>query len=186
MFDEMGGLPPIAKGHGESGVRSQGHAETLVRMFSPRFKDRALLVERDVEGLGGSMLDLGKAHVDKKLIAWVDEALAGEEGDKEKNPLIVPPVKGQVPVYFTFADLDDDMVLTVDSHSSSPAFSEEAKSLVFSLVKIGGMAAEQAMQHLDVPEPEQNIAALQRRQLAAAENEKQQDMLRLVSSGHKK
>ena len=49
MFDEMMGLPPIAKGQGEQGVRSGAHADTLIRMFSPRFKDRALLVERDVE-----------------------------------------------------------------------------------------------------------------------------------------
>ncbi len=77
MFDEMGGLPPIARGHGEAGVRSHNHAETLVRMFSPRFKDRALLVERDVEAEGALMLDMGRAHVDKKLVAWVPKEAAG-------------------------------------------------------------------------------------------------------------
>ena len=139
MFDEMGGLPPIAKGRGESGVRSQGHAETLVRMFSPRFKDRALLVERDVEGIGGLVLDLFRAHVPEKMVAWVDPQSAGVEANKESNVFRLPPVAGQVPVEFSFADLPEDVRVTVDSHSSSPAFSMEARSLAFDLLKIGAM-----------------------------------------------
>ena len=113
MFDEMGGLPPIAKGHGEAGVRSAGHAETLVRMFSPRFKDRALLVERDVESLGGIMLDLSRVHVGNKLIAWVPKEQAGVEGI-DANPLLIPPAEGLVAVPFLFNDLDDEVSLTVE------------------------------------------------------------------------
>lgn len=162
MFDDLGGLPPIARGRGEAGVRSQGHAETLVRMFSPRFKDRALLVERDVEALGGLMLDLAKAHVDKKMYAWVPEAsAAGQNADK--SPLIEPPAPGMVPVLFTFAGLDDDLTLTVDSHSSSPAFLADAKALVFDLFKIGAMDPVDVINAVDAPNPEELVAGVERR-----------------------
>lgn len=183
MFDEMGGLPPIAKGRGESGVRSGSHADTLVRMFSPRFKDRALIVERDVEALGGLMLDMSKAHIDKRLIAWVSEDQAGLEGEKP-DPLLIPPVKGQVPVFFTFADLTDDMVLTVDSHSSSPAFAQDAQKLAFDLYKIGAMAADNVVDHVDAPDPEGLVAGIQRRE--QSENAQQQQEQRLKLVGKKK
>jgi len=181
MFDEMGGLPPIAKGHGEAGVRSQGHAETLVRMFSPRFKDRALLVERSVEGLGGGMLDIARVHVGKKLLAWVPKEAAGAEAPTLEDPLLVPPVPGYVPVYYSFADLDDDARLTVDSHSSSPAFSAEAKALIFELFKIGAVSKEAVIDHTDAPDPEDLIAGIQRRDYAAAVNAKEQMQLKLVA-----
>lgn len=164
MFDEMGGLPPIAKGHGEAGVRSQGHAETLVRMFSPRFKDRALLVERDVEACGGLMLDLAKAHVDKKLYAWLPEKYAGLEGTSPKDdPFVIPPAEGLVPVIFQYADLEDDMSLTVDAHSASPAFMADARALSFDLFKIGAMSAEDVVEHSDVSNPEALISGIERR-----------------------
>lgn len=169
MFDEMGGLPPIAKGRGEAGVRSQGHAETLVRMFSPRFKDRAMLVERDVEACGGVALDLCRAYVDKKMTAWVKPEEAGPEAVKEENVFRLPPVKGQVPVDFAFCDLPEDVRVTVDSHSSSPAFSMEARALAFDLLKVGAMDTEQLVEHVDGPNPEELIAGIERRAQQQAE-----------------
>lgn len=163
MFDEMGGLPPIAKGRGESGVRSQGHAETLVRMFSPRFKDRALLIERNVEACGGLMLDLARAHIDKRLIAWLPEKYAGLEADKEQDPFLMPPAPGLVPVPFMYGDLDEDMSLTVDSHSASPAFQAEARALAFDLLKIGAMSPDEVVEHTDAPNPENLIATMERK-----------------------
>lgn len=166
MFDEMGGLPPIAKGRGEAGVRGQGHAETLVRMFSPRFKDRALLIERDIAALGTLMMELGKAHVDQKLLAWVPQDQAGLEGI-QNNPLIVPPAPGLVCVPFQLADLDDSMKLSVDSHSSSPAFAADAKNLIFDLFKIRAASTEDVVEHTDAPDPEGLIAGIMRREIAA-------------------
>lgn len=164
MYDEMGGLPPIAKGRGEAGVRSQGHAETLVRMFSPRFKDRALLVERSVEGVAGCMLDLARVHIAQKIIAWVPEQAAGGQGDPD--PLIVPPAPGQVPVPFAFADLDEDVTVTVDSHSASPAFQAEEKATLFDLLKVGAAGPEDVIERSDISDPEGLIAGVQRREAA--------------------
>jgi hypothetical protein len=184
MFDEMGGLPPTARGHGEAGVRSQAHAETLIRMFSPRFKDRALLVERQVASLGGIMLDLARAHVDKKLTAWVPDKEAGAEKSTIINPLIPPPAPGLVPVQFTFADLDDDVTLSVDSHSSSPAFSQEANQQNLTLVKLGAMSPEDYVEHSDSPDPEELTAGIQRR--AHAQAEQQAKVLAIKAQTHAK
>jgi hypothetical protein len=164
MFDEMAGLPPIAKGRGESGVRSQGHAETLVRMFSPRFKDRAMLIERDLESCGGLALDLCRAHDPDKMTAWVTQQDAGIEFVKApENVLRMPPVQGQVPVDFRFADLPHNLRVTVDSHSASPAFAMEARSLAFDLLKVGAMDAEQLVEHIDAPNPEELVTGIEKR-----------------------
>jgi hypothetical protein len=171
MFDEIMGLPPIAKGQGEAGVRSAQHAETLVRMFSPRFKDRALLVERDVEKIGALMLDLARSHIADKLIAWVPKEQAGFEDSSSQGEesVLLPPAKGTVPVTFTFADLPDNVHLTVDSHSSSPAFSMESKELAFNLLKIGAMTPSQLIDHVDAPDPDELRASIMRRDIAKAE-----------------
>lgn len=185
MFDEMEGLPPVAKGQGEAGVRSANHAETLVRMFSPRFKDRALLVERSVESLGGSMLELARAHIDDKLMAWVPKEMAGAEDSsvKSEEKFLIPPVPGTVPVMFAFADLPEDVTLTVDSHSSSPAFSAEAESLAFNLVKIGAMSPSELVEHVDVSDPENLRAGIQRRDVAKAEAAKAEQQIKLLTHG---
>ncbi len=68
-----------------------------------------------------------------------------------------------MPVWFSLADLDDDVTLTIDSHSSSPAFSAEARSLTFDLFKIGAMGAEEVLERSDVSDPEELTAGVQRR-----------------------
>lgn len=184
MFDEMGGLPPIARGHGDAGVRSHGHAEALIRMFSPRFKDRALLIERDVEAAGGLMLDMEKLHAIKKLVAWVPKEAAGVEASPIDDPLIVPPAPGLVPVWFRFSDLDDDVTLSVDSHSSSPAFAQEARALAFDLLKVGAMDQADVLERSDVSDPEELIQGVTRRNIAKAAAEKQeQDQKFLAKAG---
>lgn len=174
MFDEMGGLPPIAKGRGESGVRSQGHAETLVRMFSPRFKDRALLVERDVESCGATVLDLCKAHVAEKLTAWIhkDDAvgIGATEAQASAHTDITrqPPAPGLIPIDFSFSDIGDNARVSVDAHSSSPAFAMEARQLMFDLFKIGAASPEDVVHHVDAPDPEGLIAGMEKRAVEQA------------------
>jgi hypothetical protein len=187
MFDEMMGLPPVAKGHGEKGVRSGAHADSLIRMFSPRFKDRALLIERDIEHMGALTLDLSRAHVSKKLVAWVPEPEAGAQAvtPPDEALLLTPPAKGLVPVYFSYDDLPDDVTLTVDEHSSSPAFSAEAKQLVFDMLKTGMMSPIDAIEHLDVTDPEMLQAGVMRRQIAQAEAQKEAEATKIASHSKK-
>jgi len=182
MFDEMGGIPQLGKAHG---VRSQGHAETLIRSFSARFKDRAVLTERSVEECGALMLDMARVYVEKKLLAWVPEEEAGPQAGRKDLEGLNPPAPGLVPVPFRFHDLDDDVSVTVDAHSSSPAFSADAKALAFDLFKIGAMAAEDVVEHSDVTDPEALVAGIQRRAVAKARAEQKEQELKLISGGKK-
>ena len=184
MYDDLMGLPPIAQGKGEKGVRSAAHASHLVRQFSPRFKDRALLVERSVEALGGLMLDLERATNDQRLIAWCPEKEAGLEG-VAPDPLTPAPAPGLVAVPFRFGDLPDNTTLTVDSHSSSPAFSAEAKALTFDLFKIGAMSAEDVIERSDVSDPEDLMAGVTRRGIAKQEAAKEAEIIKMASHGKK-
>jgi hypothetical protein len=141
-------------------------------------------VERDVEGIGAGMIDLARVHEAKKMISWVPQELAGLEGEKP-NPLIIPPAKGLVAVAFSFGDLDDDVILTIDSHSSSPAFSAEAKALTFDLVKIGAYDSDEAVEHVDIDDPTEVQAGIMRRRIAAAEAQQHEDQLKLLHGGRK-
>jgi hypothetical protein len=182
MFDEMGGLPPQARG-GAAGVRSQGHADSLIRMYSARFKDRALLTERSVEEIGGLMMNIAKAHEAARLLAWVDQTAAGLEAAKP-NPLIQAPAPGQVAVEFRFADLDDAMILRVDAHSSSPAFSQDAKANLYDMFKTGAVGPREIIEHSDVTDPEALIAGVDRKEIAAAEAHKQELEAKAKRSHH--
>lgn len=184
MFDELMGLPPIARGKNEPGVRSAGHADTLVRQFSPRFKDRALLVERSVESVGALFLDLARVHESKKLVAWVPHGEAGAQGEPA-NDLDVAPAKNFESVAFTFGDLPEDVSLTVDSHSSSPAFLAEARGLDFDLLKAGAMSPADLLDHVDAADPEAMRMELVRRDIARAEAEHAKNEAKAASHGRK-
>ena len=187
MFDDMMGIPPVAKGHGEKGVRSANHAEALVRMFSPRFKDRALLIERDVETFGALTLDLARAHIDKKLVAWVPADAAGVEigANAEELKILVPPAEGLVPVFFRFDDLPDDVSMTVDAHSSSPAFSQDAKSLVFDLLKVGAISPTDLLDHVDMTDVDELQMGVLRREIAKAKMIREQEQAKLLAHAKK-
>lgn len=170
MFDRMAGFTDTMAGRGSSGVRSKEHAQALTSNASPRFKDRALTLERQIEAMGSLKLDMLKAHVPESITAWVGKQDAGIEGEiPPENYLEQPPVKGLVPVEFTFYDLPDNSKVTVDSHSSSPAFAHETKQDLFDLVKIGGIDPEQVIEHLGIPGADGMIEALQRKKVAEAE-----------------
>jgi hypothetical protein len=146
MFHDIGGLPPVARGEGAPGVRSQGHAESLIGMASARFKDRAIRVERSIGALGGLALDIQKAKNGEVQVAWVKEAQAGPFKEHPLDPEIYEaPAPGLFGIQFNYYHLDDDLSVSVDAHSSSPIFSSDARALIFDLAKIGAMSPEQVV-----------------------------------------
>jgi hypothetical protein len=184
MFDQVGGFAPVLQGRGESGVRAQGHAETLVRTASPRFKDRALAVERQVEELGGLCLDLLRARWVKPLVAWTPPgAQSLETAIPPMNQLEEPPVPGSKPVEFLFHQLPECKV-SVDSHSSSPAFSQENRELAFALAKAGAVGPEQLVELTHPPHESSIITDIERREAQKAEMVRQHPEL-LVHQGGK-
>lgn len=117
MFDDVAGFTPIMQGQGEQGVRSQSQAASLARNASPRMRDRSLLVERQVTELG----DFGLKMLQAK------EAEVTKDGKKTE---------------FVLSQLPDDARVMVDSHTSSPAYSEDSEKRAFALHRAGAIDAE--------------------------------------------
>lgn len=161
MFDQMAGFTPTMSGRGESGVRAGAHAEKLTQNASPRFKDRALIVERQIDSIGSLSLDMLKAKVPDTLEAWVmpdDKSI--EASLPPDNEIEQPPIQGMKKIEFTFHDLDDKCKVVVDSHSSSPAFSGETRGLMFDLFKLGLASGEEVIQHTQPPGADEMIENL--------------------------
>ena len=153
QFDDVTGTPPIMQGQGEPGVRAGVHADTLLRTGSPRIRDRALIVERQLEDCGDLFLRLmqaqdATAYRYKTKSSGLMSRLMGKDGE------------------FLLSQLPDDFHVEVDSHSASPAFSEDERRLAFAL------AANHAISPIDLlrlthPQHEDNlVAAAEQRQEA--------------------
>lgn len=169
IFDAMGGFMPVVQGKGEEGVRAQSHAETLVRMASGRFKDRALGTERQVAEVGGLSLDLVRAKTTEILPYWVKESEVGPFKGKQLDPeLWEPPAPGMVALGFQMAQLTDQYKVTVDSHSSSPLFSDDARKLVMALAQRGAITTEGLIRALRPPSEEERLAEVETAQAEKA------------------
>src|SRR5262249_51573997 len=119
MYDDLGGFTPTLQGRGEGGVRAQAHAETLVRTASPRFKNRALRIERSVEAAGGLMIDILRARLPDKLSGWMKpgESIGVEAPEAWWKRMFVAPAPGMRKVEFIMYDLPATCKVMVDSHS---------------------------------------------------------------------
>ena len=144
-FDDVAGFTPVLLGQGEPGVRSQAQAQTLARNSSPRMRNRALRVERQCVELGEYAF---------KLLAAKDATLYSTE---QKQRMILKNL------------FDWDFEITVDSHSSSPAFSEDARQLALTLRKIGAIDDEATLM-LTHP-PHEDLLILRARAKAKAQAE---------------
>jgi hypothetical protein len=164
MFDDTGGYPAVLQGQGESGVRAQGHAETLVRMASPRFKDRAITLERQIEELGGLSLDLMRAYDPSQHVLWIKQSESGPFKGSELDPLVYePPAPGLTALPFQMHHVDDRYRVSVDSHSSSPIFGKEAREVAMLLASRGAITAEDLVRLLNPPQAEAIIADIETR-----------------------
>jgi hypothetical protein len=129
-FDEAGGFTAMTNGQGEPGVRAGVHANTLLRTSTPRLRDRALLVEKQVAKVGEVCFSLLEAKDPTVLRAEVGRA--GSNFFQRLLALIMGGASDEVEE-FTLAQLPDDCSVVVDSHTSSPAFSGEAEQKAFML-----------------------------------------------------
>lgn len=172
MFDDMSGTTSTLSGEGTSGVRSANHADTLVRMGSPRIKKTALRIERQLETFGGLALDILKAKTAKEMTAWVmpkdikTSKIAAIFAKFSEEEFDDAPVAGMKPVKFLLNQLSHDCKVTVDSHSSSPVFSQEAKELMFSLFKAGAASPESLIEHTNPPGADSMIQDLRAAEVA--------------------
>lgn len=185
IFDATADNVPIMQGKGESGVRAQGHAETLVRMASPRLKRRAIRSEKQVSKVGALAFLILQAKYDKTLKAYVSEGEAGIQSSlPPSDPLAQPPAPKMKAIEFRMKDIEDDAKIGVDSHSASPVFAADTRELIFSLVRIGAISQERALELLHPPMEDELVADAERKKLAEAELLKQHP--ELLQKGSKK
>lgn len=125
-FDDVAGFKPIIGGEGAMGVRSGTHAETLVRTASPRMRDKALLIERQCSSVG---------HYCFKLMQNKDAQVYKTPSKKE----------------FLLSQIPDDFTIQVDSHSTSPAFSNDAIDKATLLLNAGAISKEDFIRIIHPP-----------------------------------
>jgi hypothetical protein len=139
-MDVNAGFPPIMQGQGEQGVRAGSHAGTLMKTGSPTLRDRALICERACA-----------VHAD--LTMEIKEAKDGSTyWTKADKPTDIEETQ------FKLMDLPDDWRVTVDSHSSSPIFSDENAQLIMAAHAKGMVQTEYAINNLPFPNREDAIA----------------------------
>lgn len=146
MINTLGSFPEIMQGKGESGVRAGVHADTLMKTASPTLRDRALLTERQCAVCADQTLAMMEAKEDRKF--WVQ----AEKMDDN----------------FMITDLPEDWRVTVDSHSSSPIFSDESLQLIMALRKVGDVDGEYVIDNTALPNKENAKAALKEKKKEGA------------------
>lgn len=160
-INTLGSFPDIMQGKGESGVRAGVHANTLLKTASPTLRDRALLTERQCAVACDLTASLMEAKEDRRFWTKADEL-----ADIEKSS-------------FLLTDLPEDWRITVDSHSSSPIFADEAQQLIFALRKTGDVDGEYTIDNLPLPNKEVAKAGLHQRKLAG--EKKQEELMKALS-----
>jgi hypothetical protein len=131
-FDEVGGMTPTLSGQGEAGVRSGAQAQQLLRSSTPRLRDKATLVESQVADVGD---------------------LAFRMMQVKEGRLFTSPTGHE----FTLAQLPEDAVVSVDSHTSSPAFSGDNMQIAFALAKAGAIDGESLLNLVQPPHVDELI-----------------------------
>ena len=157
LFDEAAGFTPVMSGQGEPGVRAGVHAQTLVRTSSPRLIDQAARVERQLAESG---------YLALRIMQAMDPSIYETSDNK---------------IQFVLKDLPGDFQVQVDSHSASPAFSEDNRQVAIALARAGAIDAEDLIHMLHPPGAELLLSRLRRRekgQAQAAQTEKQEEFVR--------
>lgn len=142
-FDEMAGFTPALLGQADSGVRSSQQGNILLRTGSPPIRERAFLVESQVNDLGDNMLNMVRAK-DVTVIKTTD--------------------KGE----FMMSQLPTDVGVTVDSHSSSPAFSGDNVNMAFALRKSGAIGNPDLLEATNFPNRSRLAAKARKQEKAQA------------------
>lgn len=145
IFDEVGGFTKILSGEGEAGVRAGVHAGTLLRTSTPRLRERALIVEKQCSAFATKAL---------KMAAAKDASTITPRGDEKQA--------------FILAEIPTDALVTVDSHTSSPAFVDDARQLAVMLAKAEAIDGESLIEMTHPQNEDFLVERYRQRQEAAA------------------
>jgi hypothetical protein len=140
QMDINSGFPPLMQGQGEQGVRAGSHAGTLLKTGSPTLRDRALIAERACAVTADLTHEIKEAK---------DNSVYWTKADK---------IQDIRETEFKLTDLPEDWRVTVDSHSSSPIFSDENAQLIMAAHAKGLVQSEYVLNNLPFPNREDAIA----------------------------
>ena len=131
QFEMVTGTTNIMSGKGEAGVRSESHANQLLRVGASRAKRRALIVEDQIEELATLYLRILRKYSTEKYLTETDAH--GKQME------------------FTAAQFTDKFRVSVDAHSSSPVFMSDMTQIAFALFKAKAITREQLIDMLSIP-----------------------------------
>jgi len=140
QMDINSGFPPIMQGQGEQGVRAGSHAGTLMKTASPTLRDRALIAERNCAVAADLTMEIKEAKDDSTYWTKADSIQDVRQTE------------------FKLTDLPDDWRVTVDSHSSSPIFSDENAQLILAAHAKGLVQTEYVLNNMPFPNREDALA----------------------------
>lgn len=154
LFDQVAGFDNALSGKGEPGVRAGTHFQGLVRQASPRLRDRAIRIERQLTEAAEKILWLmaekdGRAH-------WIKSDDPTHETD------------------FYLAQLPDDTRVMVDGHSASPVYEQDHANTAAFAFKSGAIGPEELLDLLPLPNRD-----LLKERLQARERAKMQQLAQL-------
>jgi len=153
----LSGFPEIMRGQGEPGVRAGVHADTLLKTASPQLRGQALKAERQC-AMAADLTLMMKEAKDASTY-WV----------KADTPKLVEETS------FMLNDLPDDWRVTVDSHSSSPIFSDENTQLIVGGLRMGIVDGEYVLDNM--PYPDKDYAKAQYRARQASQQQFMQQLM---------
>ncbi len=155
MFDETISLNNLSKGQGDTGVRSKGQTESLLRVGSSRPKKRALTIEDALERIATQYLKLDQQHDEEVLTL--------------ENPITIPGIVKPVERFIS-SQFTNDYMVKVDAHSSSPIFVEDQKMEAKFLLEAGIIDGES---YIDLTQP-MNAQVLKEKYKVLAKNRSEQ------------
>jgi hypothetical protein len=153
LFDEVSGIAGVVKGQAMPGVRSRGQTDTLAKLGSVRLKDRSMTSEDELDQAAGLILKLLQRN-DPKELEYVSSDLGGQR------------------VTFIPKQFDDDHTVKVDSHSMSPVFAEDNKSLAQQMLEDKVITRERFVDLMNPPMKQQIKAELKVIEMQEKEQQK--------------
>lgn len=176
MFDVVTGMTPMLQGVAQGSIRSQGQAGVMTQNATPKFKKKAIRVERSIQTAATLLFLMLKAKSTNLITAWVRHGPGEEHSPELKGELIDPsveaPAPGMVAVQFYMHEMPNAVKVVVDSHSSSPAFGDETEQKAILLRKANAMTTPRFIEAINPPETDAIIAEVDTLEFKAAEAQK--------------
>jgi hypothetical protein len=176
MFDVMTGMTPTLQGMASPSVRSHGQTGQLTSNATPRFKKKAIRVERSAQAAAAKLYNLLRAKSTDLITAWV---MPGQDQSpwlkgKMIDPSVEPPAPGMKGFQFYMYEMPANVRVMVDGHSASPAFGEESQDKAILLRKGNAIGTPSFIEAINPPDAEALVAEAETAEIAAAAAQQQQ------------